>query len=189
MARQLFLLGAVVAAGAFGAALGPWPLREVIGDTIAVFAILAAFLIQVMLLLVTAFSPGNLSAERIRQVTEALTAEQRRASLVFVAFLVAIGAAVVGKAAGGASADEVATWLRVALHGLAGVMVAAVTYGLIGSVMFVQSLRAVQELRHRLMIEEAEAREAAQRKQLLDNVAYIAPGAAPTSSYGKKFGG
>lgn len=186
MGRQLFLLGAVVLTGAYGAVLGPWPLREVMGDIIAVFAILAAFLIQVMLLLVTAFNPGSLSAERIKQITDRLTDEQRRASLVFFAYLVAIGSGVVGKAASGSSPGDATA--QIALHGLTGVGSAAAAYGLIGSVMLVRSLRAVQHLRHRLMIEEAEASEAGRQRQLLDNVAYISPAAAPSSSFGKRFG-
>lgn len=176
---------ATIAAGAFGAWMGPVPVRETIGDTIAVFAILAAFLIQVMLLLVTAFSPGNLGADRIRQVTEALSKQQRRASWVFLAYLVAIVSAVVAKAAMPTTAGAVAPiWL----HGLTGIGFMCATFGLLGTLMFVRSLRAIQTLRHRLMIEEAEMREAAARREAFDSVAFL-PTASPSSSaFGKKYG-
>ena len=187
MGRQLLLMGLVATVGGAGAALGPWPLREVIGDTIAVFAILAAFLIQVMLLLATAFSGGGLSSDRIAQVAQRLGAEQRRASWVFFAYLVLIAAAITMKATMPEKPDGAAIWLLVALHGMTGIGGAAAAYGTIGTVSFVRSLRAVQELRHRLIIEEAEAREAAKRRELLENVSFVAP-SIPASNYGKRFG-
>lgn len=182
MPALLASLMVVLAAGAFGLWIGPAPLRDVVGDTIAVFAILAAFLIQVMLLLVTAFNPGNLSADRVRQITEALSTQQRQASYVFLGYLTAIVAGVVLKATTPAAADSVIWW---PLHGISAALLASASFGLVGTVRFVQALRSIQTMRQKLLVDEAEAREAAARKAATDNVAFLS--APPPASYGRRF--
>jgi hypothetical protein len=177
----------VLAAGGFGWWVGPAPLRDVIGDTIAVFAILAAFLIQIMLLLVTAFNPGSLSADRVLQITQALAAQQKHASYVFFGYLTAIVFGVMLKAATPGAANAVFGW---SLHGISAVVLASSTFGLLGTIRFVGALRSIQVMRQSLLISEAkdrEKQEAAQRKAESDNIAFL--NVPPPVSYGKRFGG
>jgi hypothetical protein len=174
----------VLIAGGLGLWIGPVPLRDVIGDTIAVFAILAAFLIQVMLLLVTAFNPGSLSADRVRQISDALAAQQRQASYVFFGYLTAIVSGVILKATTpGVPAAAIEWWL----NGISALVLASATFGLFGTVRFVGALRSIQTMRQKLLINEAEEREAAQRKAEAGNIAFL--GVPPPVSYGKRFGG
>lgn len=188
MAANLARLLVVLAAAMLGAWIGPAPLRDVIGDTIAVFAILAAFLIQVMLLLVTAFSPGTLSAERVKQITDALAVQQRQASYVFVGYLTVIVSGVVLKALTPSAAnapplDGALSWLA---HGMSGVVLGSAAFGLLGTVRFVRALRTIQTLRQKLLVDEAAARDAASLREAADNVSFL--GAPPPASYGKRFG-
>jgi len=147
-------LTAVLAIGAGGAILGVPRIRPAASDAIAVCAVLAAFLVQVMLLLATVLDPGKLSPEFLRQIVTELDRMQSEAFSLFCFYVAALTAFLCVKLTN--------TWVprnlfsSVQSHGLAFVSCSVLAFAVIRTVAFLSTMRDVQALRHRLLLQDAQ---------------------------------
>ena len=85
-------LAAVLAVGAGGSMLGVPRIRPAASDVIAVCAVLAAFLVQVMLLLATILNPGKLPPDLLKKIASELDRKQSEAFTLFCFYVAALSA-------------------------------------------------------------------------------------------------
>lgn len=185
MVRRLLKLGFVLAAGAAGWFVPAAALKDIAAEVVAAFSVLAAFLVQLMLLLATVLNPGRLRAEQITIIATRLREQQQRATLLFTTYVVAIALFLAVKLPLGLGYE--AAWQAYTLHALSSAALAISAYCLLGTASFLASLRGLQTLRHELLVREAEAREQEERRQAAATVAYFGPPAG-SSSFGRRHG-
>ena len=179
----------VIATGAVAAAMPEAALKDIVSELIATLAVLAAFLVQLMFLLATVFNPGRLKAAAVEQIAAGLSREQRRATTLFGAYVLAIGVLLIVKITG--PAGPLATTfdpavLATTARPLAGIAGLVFGYCAVGTFGFLGSLQSIQALRHKLLILEARDRDQEERKRASERVAVVPP-ASTSGSYGQVF--
>lgn len=177
----------VVLMGVAGAFLTVGALKEVAAEVIAAFAVLGAFLVNLMLLLATVFNPGRLKAAQIAEVAAELRSQQQRAIALFGAYMAAIVLFLVIKSVG-AWASYDGPWQDAALRALTAAAGLITGYCVVGTAGFLVALRSIQTLRHNLLIQEAQAREQEEQRRAMEKVAYMPP-PATAGTYGRRHDG
>lgn len=144
-----------------GAWLGVPGLRPIAGDVIAACAILAAFAVQLMFFMATVLSPGRVSRVLFDEIAQELDARQAAARRLFLGYASAVAVFLALKLTGewkpGNEYWEVASSLA------GGVALGIAAYAFVGTWAFMQTLRTLQDLRHRLIRQELTVRELASR--------------------------
>ena len=151
--KTLAQLVAVAALGSAGGALGVPHLRVVASDVLTACSVLAAFLVQVMLLLATILNPGKLTPSLLREIAAELDLKQREAFVLFCFYVAALGGFLAIKMTN--EWKPKGAFAIVQSHGLAAVASFALAFAVVRTVAFLSTMRHIQTLRHKLLHQDA----------------------------------
>lgn len=153
-----------------------WELAQIASDIVQAFAILAGLVVQVITLVAMVFSPGNLSPERVTNVTLELDKMQRQLLALFGIYVVTLVVALAAKLA--CADDHHSMGGAVALAGSAFM----VCFSLGRTAEMGKAIMSVHRLRSQLLI--AQANQDARRPRV---AMPIEPDPTP-EAYGNKAG-
>lgn len=152
--RNIVSLFALMALCLLGARVGIPGLRVAASDVIAACSVLAAFLVQVILLLATVLTPGRLSPSLFRRLAEELDQKQKEAFVLFLIYLATVFGFLGIKLS---DAWVPSGWIARDLSKAA----AAACSGALGlaalrTIVFLETMRHLQTLRYKLLREDVE---------------------------------
>ncbi|MDB5407736.1 MAG: hypothetical protein JWL84_2648 [Rhodospirillales bacterium] len=159
-------------------------LASIAGDLVSLFSILAGLVVSTMLITATIFTPAGMGVARVAAIAESLNRFQRQTAGLFVIYVLAALVPLSCKALASdefkvtlASWPHAQFWLPAAAAGCVGLALAR-------TMQTIRGIIGIQILRHKLLLEDAEEREARVRQAAADAISFTPDRA--NVPYGKK---